>query len=184
MKLMLNNVRTSMLDLFQPYQGDDGEGKYGSHLIFAPTHPARKAVEAAIKAVAHEKWGAKAEAILKTLLASGKLCMRDGATKADRDGYEGNVFVSARNATRPTALNRDRSPVTEADGVIYSGCYVNASIELWAQDNKFGKRVNATLRGVQFYNDGDRFGAGAGPAAADEFADLGVPEESSDGIAS
>lgn len=33
----------------------------------------------------------------------------------------------------------------EADGLVYSGCYVNARIELWAQDNANGKRVNAKL---------------------------------------
>lgn len=179
MIIQLQNVRSSMLDLFQPYQGDEGEGKYGGHFLFDPKHPAYKAVNDGIQAVAKEKWGAKAEATLKALTASGKICLRDGATKSDKDGYEGNFFVSARNANRPTAINRDRSPVTEADGIIYSGCFVNVSIELWAQDNKFGKRVNATLRGVQFFKDGPRFGGGSGPAQADEFADLGMGEEAS-----
>ena len=60
----------------------------------------------------------------------------------------------------------------EADGLPYSGCYVNASIELWAQDNNYGKRINASLRGVQFYRDGDAVAGGGGPASEDEFDDL------------
>ena len=54
--------------------------------------------------------------------------------------------------------------------------YVNGSIELWCQDNAYGKRINATLRGVQFLKDGEAF-AGGGSASADEFDDLGVDDE-------
>ena len=45
---------------------------------------------------------------------------------------------------------------------------VNAIIEIWPQDNQFGKRVNASLLGVQFVKDGERL-AGGGVAAADDF---------------
>jgi hypothetical protein len=68
-------------------------------------------------------------------------------------------------------LHSDKTPLTEADGKPYAGCYVNASIELWAQDNNYGKRVNASLGGVQFARDGDAF-AGGGAASEDEFDDL------------
>ncbi len=63
--------------------------------------------------------------------------------------------------------------MAEEDGVIYAGCYVNASIEIWAQDNQYGKAIRATLRGVQFFRDGDAFTAN-NVAAADEFDDLSV----------
>jgi len=85
--------------------------------------------------------------------------------------------VSARSKTRPTVLNRDKTPVAEADGVLYGGCYVNALLDVWAQDNAFGKRINATLKGVQFVRDGDAFGGGA-PASADDFPDESESEES------
>ena len=44
-------------------------------------------------------------------------------------------------------------------------------IDIWAQDNNFGKRVNASLGGVQFLRDGDAF-AGGGVAAPDDFDDI------------
>ena len=56
---------------------------------------------------------------------------------------------------------------------------MNASIELWAQDNSFGKRVNASLRGVQFLKDGDAF-AGGGAASDDEFDDLATDDFADD----
>ena len=42
------------------------------------------------------------------------------------------LFVSARNALRPLVVDVDKSPLTAQDGKPYSGCYVNASLELWA----------------------------------------------------
>lgn len=81
------------------------------------------------------------------------------------------MYVSARNALRPLVVDVNKAPLTAEDGKPYAGCYVNASIELWTQDNNYGKRVNATLRGVQFYKDGESF-AGGGVASDDDFDDL------------
>ena len=58
------------------------------------------------------------------------------------------------------------------DGRPYGGCYVNATVRLWAQDGvknpKWGKRVNAQLRAVQFWAEGEPFGESS-VDAADEF---------------
>jgi hypothetical protein len=45
-----------------------------------------------------------------------------------------------------------------ASGRPYGGCYVNASVRLWVQDNAFGKRVNCALAAVQFAGEGKAFG--------------------------
>ena len=60
-------------------------------------------------------------------------------------------------------------PLTEDDNRIYSGCYVNASVELWYQKNAYGKRVNANLLGIQFFKDGEAFGEGGTTASGDDF---------------
>ncbi|WP_244126983.1 ssDNA-binding protein, partial [Xylella fastidiosa] len=65
----------------------------------------------------------------------------------------------------------DRTPLAAQDGRPYAGCYVNANIELWAQDNNYGKRINASLGGVQFLRDGEAF-AGGGVASVEDFEDL------------
>jgi hypothetical protein len=65
-------------------------------------------------------------------------------------------------------VDRDRSLITEDDNKLYAGCYVNAIIELWVQDNSYGKRVNANLLGVQFFKDGEPFADGV-KASADDF---------------
>jgi hypothetical protein len=69
-------------------------------------------------------------------------------------------------------IDRDKSPLTAEDGKPYSGCYVNCSLELWAQDNSYGKRINAQLGGVQFFKDGDAFSGGGSAADADDFDEI------------
>lgn len=98
------------------------------------------------------------------------------------DGYEGMFSVSASNTTQPKVVGRVRDPntgkfeVLEDDGTVYSGCYVNATITLWAQDNEYGKRVNANLRAVQFVRNGAAFGV-APVDADDEFDEVQVDDD-------
>lgn len=167
--IMLSNVRAAFLQVFNPSQVN-GEGKpaFSGTFLLAPGHPAILQVQNAITKVATAKWNDKAAEILGILIASDKVCLHNGDSKANYDGFAGNMFVSARSPSRPLIIAQDRSILVEADGKPYSGCFVNAQIALWAQDNGFGKRVNAQLRGVQFLSDGDAFGGGA-VAQADEF---------------
>lgn len=171
MKVKLSNVRLAFPQLFEA-KTVNGEGKpaFSASFLLEPTHPDIKAINAAIEAVAKEKWGAKAEGILKAARAADKVALHNGDLKANYAGFEGNFYVNARNATRPLVINADKSPLTEADGKPYAGCYVNASIDVWAQDNNYGKRINASLGGVQFLRDGDAF-VGGGVADESDFDD-------------
>jgi len=93
-------------------------------------------------------------------LPNNKVCLRDGSDK-DFDGYgDAVMYVSASNARRPLVVDLQGNPLVANDGKPYAGCYVNANIDVWWQDNKYGKRVNASLRSVQFVKDGESFGAG------------------------
>jgi hypothetical protein len=119
--------------------------------------------------------------LLKTKNKGGKLppnkvCLRDGSEK-DFDGYGDEVmYVSASNARRPLVVDLQGNPLVATDGKPYAGCYVNANIDVWWQDNKYGKRVNASLRSVQFVKDGESFGAGPLDAAK-EFEDVTADED-------
>jgi hypothetical protein len=62
--------------------------------------------------------------------------------------------------------------------VPYSGCYVNASVEFWAQDGD-NAGIRCSLRAVQFLRDGDAF-AGGSKVTADELDDLGEGAEADD----
>jgi hypothetical protein len=173
-RIVLKNVRLAFPNLFTAARvNGEGEPAFSAAFLFPPGHPAEKQLNDAITATAKAKWADKAPAILKAARATDKVCLHNGDSKSQYSGFEGNLFVSARSKVRPGVYARDTSPLTAEDGKPYAGCYVNAIIELWAQDNKYGKRVNATLCGVQFVKDGDAFGGSNAPASADELEDLG-----------
>ena len=176
-RVTLENVRLAFFSGFEAKQVN-GEGKpaFSTTALFPPTHPAVAKIKAAQLAVGNAKWGEKAPSVLKALAAADKLALHNGATKESYDGFEGMLFVSCRSGQRPLILDRDKTPLTASDGKPYSGCYANVGVEFWAQDNQYGKRINTSLRWVQFVKDGDSFGGGGSPASADEVPDLGVDE--------
>ncbi|WP_374312469.1 DUF2815 family protein [Dongia sp.] len=172
--IQLRNVRLAFPVLWEPktVQGE-GEPAYSSAFLLPPDHPQIKEIQDATERVGKEKWKDQWPAVKKALTASDKLALHDGDTKAQYAGYEGNLFINARSPAnkRPLVIDRDKTVLIAADGRPYAGCFVNASLEIWAQSNGYGKRINASLRAVQFVKDGDSFGGGT-PANADEFDDL------------
>lgn len=172
MKVKLANVRLAFPDLFEAKQFDgEGDFKFSATFLIPKSHPVNKEIEAAVLKVAKDKWGAKAESVLASIRGNPqRFGYRDGAEKPDYDGYEGNMYIRASNKARPLVLDRDKSPLTAADGRPYSGCYVNATITIYAYENK-GKGISASLGGVQFFKDGDAF-AGGGVSTPDEFDEI------------
>lgn len=157
----LDDSRIAFPALFVAEQvGGQGKPAFSATFLLTPEHPAIALVKEAIKKVAVDKWGDEAGAVLQQLVAGDRVCLRNGNTKANYDGFAGNMFVAARGYVRPLVINADKSPLTESDGKPYSGCYVNAQISIWAQANQYGKRINAQLGGVQFLRDGESFGGG------------------------
>lgn len=177
MKLLIKDARLAFPQLFEAQTvNGEGEPAFSAVFLLPKNHPQIADINKAIDSVAKEKWGAKADDILAKMRAGDKTALHNGDLKSEYDGFAGQLYISARNKTRPTVIDRDKTPLVQADGKPYGGCYVVGSIEFWAQDNKYGKRVNASLRGVQFLRDGDSF-AGGGAASEDEFEDLGEGAE-------
>lgn len=173
MKIRLNNVRLAFPSLFvaTTVQGQ-GEPAFSASFILTSDHPQLAEIRAAMEKMGVEKWGAKWPQVKKEIESKDRMALHDGDLKAEYAGYEGNFYISARNKTRPTVFDRDgKTALIQADGRPYAGCYVNAAIELWCQDNSYGKRINASLRGVQFLKDGETF-AGGGVASEADFDDL------------
>lgn len=182
MKINLKNVRLAFPELWEA-KTVNGEGKpaFSATGLLPRNHPQVKEIEAAQEEVGKAKWGTKWPQVKKEIAANNRAALKDGDAKASYAGYAEHWFVSARNETRPTVIDRDRTQLTQKDGKPYSGCYVNMIIELWAQDNNYGKRINASLAGVQFLKDGEPFSGGR-PAGADEFDDLSDQGEEVDDL--
>lgn len=202
-KVTLLNVRLSFANLFEPNQQrqDDGSIKENWKANFlipkdkagemigvfkGKRMPILKAIKAAGDEAKAKKWGDDEKKWPK--LKSEKKCFRDG-DEENWDGYAGNHYISANAvlSDKPSVItNRkdgngkwiDAEP--GGKGAPYSGCFVNAVLVLWVQDNEHGKRLNAQVKAVQFFADGEPFG-GTSIDVDEEFEDDMAGEEGSIG---
>lgn len=181
-EIRLENVRLAFPKLWtpEPFQGGtDPTPYFSATFLLGPNHPQVKQLETLMLKLAIDKWAARGPAVLKAAKAVGKVFFRDGDTKAEYDGFEGNMYVSARSKTRPTTFDGMRNTVSEADGIIYGGCYVNAVVSCFAY-SKGNNGLAAGLKGVQFRAHGDAFSGGGTPADADDFDEIAMPEGDND----
>ena len=182
MKITLKNVRLSFPSLFEKvkYDVNNPEEKAKYRAVFLIPKSDVKTVDLinnAIKDAMNEKFPGK-----KVTIPKHKWCFQDGDER-DYDGYADHWFFSSANLRRPTIINRDKSPIIESDEIIYAGCYVNASVGIWIQDNHHTRRVNGNLHGVQFVSAGEPFGAGDVDALDDfETLDALTSDDSYDDI--
>ena len=180
-RIMLKNVPMAFPALAEPQSFGEGEPAYGAKFPIKISSDHQKEIETAIMAEAKEAWKDKAESVVKMLIEDGKLCFtkkvyRSKKTGEPYQGFDGAHYLSARNAkTQPSVYNQYGEEVTgkgDIERQAFSGAVVNASLEIWAQDNKWGRRINCSLRGVMLTGEGENFGGGSSPASADEFASL------------
>lgn len=178
-KIKLQNVRLSFPRLFtaEAFPGTE-QKRYGASFLIEKGSTADKEIAAAIEAESKAKFGKTWQKTLTSIQGNtNKFCYRDG-DNGKYEAEEGHMVINANRKEqdgRPLVVDRDRTPLVEKDGKPYAGCYVNATIEVWAQDGQY-TGMRCTLLGVQFNRDGDSFG-GAGKANDDDFEDLGQGEE-------
>ena len=186
-RIRLNNVRLSFPQLFRPqsFQNADGretEPRRKANFLFpkdvegqkqdevsatykGQTGPILALLKKAKRDAIVVKLGAdKADAMMGKIKAD-KYAVRDGDMET-WDGYEGQFYCSASNTRKVKCVGRhNKQELTEEDGILYAGCYVNAIVTLWFQpagkkgDNVVPNAVWATLNAVQFVEDGEAFGA-------------------------
>ena len=188
MEVILKKTRTAFLAAYEPRaMANDPKSKpaYGSKFIIEPGSANDKLIQSTMLKVAEEKWPGKGAAVLKQLTDDKKTCylMKEYTNKDGEvhDGFENSFSLSTRSEKlKPTVKNRFNADVTEGDaGAPYPGCYVHAAVDIWAQDNQYGRRINATLQGIMFAEDGGAFGGGR-PASDSTFAGLAAEPSTED----
>lgn len=176
--IKLKNVRLSFPNVDVPRAPKgvaNAKESYGATFLLDPNDSGNKEqikqINAEIKRLETEAWGGK-HPKQKPTECFGKGDTRTNDAGEIYNGYEGMYFVSAKNDNRPLALigKRELTDPKVIAEQFYGGCYVNANINFWVQDNEFGKAIRCGLRGVQFLRDGEAFGGGR--ATADEFDDV------------
>ena len=177
MEIIVKNVRLAFLNCYEP-GSYEGKLSYGAQLIIDPADEAQvKRLDDAIQACAVEKWGAKAGAFLKEMKAKDRVCFRHGpkmaASGEPYDGFADRFYLSCSSGENkpPLCIKRDKTISTPRDGDLYAGCYADVKLALWAQDNQYGKRINAQPLVFQHRAHGDAF-AGGPPPSVDGMDDL------------
>ena len=170
-KIVLRNVRLSYEHIFNPSKFDETQerAKYSATLIIPKNHPDLPALKKALTEAGAEKFPT---AFTGGAWPRGYSCaLKDADNDTDREGtplceknpeYTGCYVLRADSTSRPIVLDRRKAAVTEEDGLIYSGCYINVSMS--AAGFEFGKMtkgVKCYLNGVQFVKDDERFGGDA-----------------------
>jgi len=165
---IVKNVRLSYPHLFRLFAFEEGQTPKFSAKFLLDKKTHAKEID-----YLQEKIGEliKEKLELKKL-SEDKICLRDGDEADTVKEEQVNQFVlSASDSKRPVVVDSDGSPLTEEDGKPYAGCYVHLRFTFWAQNNKWGKRINCNLLGVKFAKDGDEFASGNRPSADDMFDD-------------
>lgn len=170
MQIILKDVRLAFPALFRPQSFGEGPSRYSATFIIEPNSETAKQVRDAVATVAKDRWADKAQAVLRKLAEDDAVCYKTkpymnkyGEVYA---GFEDRHWLRASNSIKPLVVDRNPKIVlSEADHKVYAGCYVNAKVDIWAQDNQYGLRVNASLLVVQFVRDGEPFGGGTLPSA-------------------
>jgi hypothetical protein len=188
--VQLKHVRIAFIDeLFEPgqYEGK-GDFRHTATFIIEPGSANDKAIEAAIKAEAVGAWAKKADTMLEDLRGDKKAYSYQ-KNKKDKtgevyDGFENMMALSGVRKAKdgaPLFLHNIKDPatgkaqrLTGKEGVIYAGCYVNAKVEMWAQQGTY-RGMRCGLLGVQYDAPGDSFG-GASRATDDGFDSIDAEE--------
>lgn len=190
MKVKLLDVRIAFCQsLFEAeqYQGK-GPFRHSSTFLIVPGSANDKAIEAAILAAATEKWPKKAAAMIESMRGnSNKFCYQKGDLK-DYDGFQGMMSLAGHRKQQdgaPDVFDITKDPQTgrprrigKGEGKPYAGCYVNAVLDIYAQDGE-NSGMRCGLLGVQFLRDGDSFG-GAGRVKDDDFESIDAPDMADD----
>ena len=122
---------------------------------------APRAIEAVKKdPKALAKWGGSVPKNLKSPL-------RDGDEEKDDENYLGCFFLNANAAEnrRPRIIDRACNEVLDQEEV-YSGCYANVKVGLFAYSASGNKGIGAGLEVIQKVRDGERCPAAAASRAS------------------
>ena len=163
-------ARLSYPQLWEPQKAPGAaEAKYGCTLIFNTKSDLSKLKAAAI-AAAREKWGDKADDMVRKGLAKMPFLKGDDPKFLDKAGYgDGTVFIRPTSKEKPGVVNRRVEPILDK-AEIYPGCYVLASVRAFAYDTNGNRGVSFGLQNVQKVRDGDPLGGRSRPT--DDFTPM------------
>lgn len=160
--IRLDNVIASYPHLDKPWKKNATDKEKYSLTGLAPKETHDDAKKLMVEVINSLLAGAK----MGKIGAEHKFCRNgdteDGPLKPETEGMW--IIKASENPDRPPKVRDERTKImTPAEILkrIYAGCKVNMLIRPWAQNNDFGKKINANLIAVQFVGEGTRIGEAA-----------------------
>lgn len=189
-RVKLRNVRLSFPHIYEPQERDNDDGtkreNYNCSLMIPKDHDdidnILKILKRAGKQARIKAWGEDDSNWPK--IPGYRQFLKDGDNDehTEREEYADHYFINASApVSRPPSVvtnrkDKNKKWIRAEQGTPnspYAGCYVTAIIEIWGQKKDTKKnipnRLNATIEIVQFFADGDPFGAA--PADPDALLD-------------
>lgn len=170
--IFLKNVRLSYEHIFRADKvaGDENSTpRFSASWIIRKDDPQIKKVKEALVKALDEKFPGKRKNG-NPWPSNMHNPLKDGDEMADEHPeYEGCYVLRSGSKSRPLVIDRKKHPLTEEDGVIYSGCFCNVSLAAAGFDAQVKKGVTVYLNGVQFFRDGECL---AGYDAMNDFEEL------------
>lgn len=145
--ILIKDARVSYPHLFKQPIINGETGKCGATILLDPDNPALEELKRQITDLMNSAFKGRK-------LPPERVCLR---RREDREEYGDMIAMSAncKEGKTPLVVAADgKTFVTdETKNAIYAGCRVHAKVRLWAQDNQYGKRINAELIAIQFAGD-------------------------------
>lgn len=183
-KVITPKFRVSFPNVFKAKSFKDQEAKYSTVMLFSKKTDL-SAMKKAAENAAIEKWGPKDQWPKKKVIKKDKsvkyvslikMPFRDGdIERADKEGYEGHIFVNASSKKQPGLVDEDRQAIINEED-FYAGCYARAELIAFAYDNSGNMGVSFSLQNIQKMGDGEAF---SGRRNAEDVFDT-VEKESDD----
>ena len=147
--------RLSYLNVWEPKSFNGNKAKYSVSIIIPKTdkvtvNRVQKAIEEA-KKKGLPKFGGTLPRNLNTPLRDGDI------DRPDDPSYKGCYFVNASGYEQPKVVDRKRQEILDRSEV-YSGCYGNVSVNMYAYNTNGNKGISAGLGNIQKVDDGEPLG--------------------------
>lgn len=169
-KVITGKVRFSYVNIFKSRSFQTGQEEKFSICLLIPkkdkatVNAIKKAIEAAKKQGAADKWGGKIPANLKLPLRDG-----DEERAEEAEEYRGMYFLNANSNQKPGIIDMYKNEILDPSEV-YSGCWGRASINFFPFNSNGNKGIGVGLNNIQKLGDDEPLG-GARASAEDDFAD-------------
>jgi hypothetical protein len=176
--LYIKRARLSFPKLKEPKASVTGDDpRYSCDFVMPEDHPSYVEFRKTIYAMAKDKWGDKADAILQMVMNDSKRrCFGSGDEKRSKktmevySGYVDNFYITANCAEDdpPQMIRADNGKPVKFESPdwmpivkqLVGGYWVNAAVRPWLQDNKWGYGIRCELLGIQFAAVDTPFGRG------------------------